>query len=159
LRHAVHHRRVAIDLDARAQPHEFVALNFDFHPRWLEQQLTNVGLQIVARRAVSHFRVGWLKRYLPLGALVAADRALQRVGALWPPGSYALAAAATVVVEAMSGRSRRIASCYVAPDVSTGTHTRTAAMPVRLGPAGIEEVVLPSLSAVEQVALDNALML
>jgi hypothetical protein len=32
-------------------------------------------------------------------------------------------------------------------------------MPVRLGPAGIVEVVLPSLSAVEQVALDNALML
>ncbi len=82
-----------------------------------------------------------------------------RVTALWPPGPYALAAAATVIVEAMAGRSRRVTSCFVAPDVSTGTHTRTGAMPVRLGPAGIVEVVLPSLSAVEQVALDNAMML
>ena len=82
-----------------------------------------------------------------------------RVTALWPPGPYALAAAAAVVVEAMAGRSRRVASCFVAPDDSTGTHTRTGAMPVRLGPAGIVEVVLPSLSVVEQIALDNALML
>jgi hypothetical protein len=59
----------------------------------------------------------------------------------------------------MAGRSRRVASCFVAPDFSTGAHTRTGAMPVRLGPAGIVDVVLPSLTAVEQVALDNALML
>jgi len=82
-----------------------------------------------------------------------------RVAALWPPGPYALAAAATAFVDAMAGRSRRVASCFVAPDFSAGTHTRTGAMPVRLGPAGIVEVVLPSLSAVEQVALDNALQL
>ena len=82
-----------------------------------------------------------------------------RVTALWPTAPYALAAAATTVVEAMAGRSRRIASCFVAPDLSTGARTRTGAMPVRLGPAGIVEVVLPSLSAVEQIALDNALML
>ena len=82
-----------------------------------------------------------------------------RVTALWPPGPYALAAAATTVVEAMAGRSRHVASCFIAPDVSTGTHTRAGAMPVRLGSAGIVEVVLPSLSVVEQIALDNALML
>ncbi len=82
-----------------------------------------------------------------------------RVTALWPPGPYALAAAVTIVVEAMAGRSRRVASCFVAPDDSAGTHTRTGAMPVRLGSAGIVEVVRPSLSVVEQIALDNALML
>ncbi len=82
-----------------------------------------------------------------------------RVTALWPPGPYALAAAVTIVVEAMAGRSRRVASCFVAPDDSAGTHTRTGAMPVRLASAGIVEVVLPSLSAAEQVALDNAMML
>jgi hypothetical protein len=43
--------------------------------------------------------------------------------------------------------------------VSAGTHTRTGAMPVRLASAGIVEVVLPSLSAVEQVALDNAMQI
>jgi malate/lactate dehydrogenase len=86
-------------------------------------------------------------------------RLAARVAALWPPGPYALATAATMVIEAMVGRSRRIAGCFVAPDSSAGTHTRAAAMPVRLGPAGIVDVLLPSLSEVEQVALDNAMML
>ena len=82
-----------------------------------------------------------------------------RVAAMWPTGPYALAAAATTVVEAMAGRSRRVASCFVAPDLTAGAHTRTGAMPVRLGSAGIVDVVLPSLSAVEQVALDNAMQI
>jgi malate dehydrogenase len=81
-----------------------------------------------------------------------------RVNALWPTGPYSLAAAATAAIECMAGRSRRIVSAFVAPDVSMGVQTRTAAMPVRLGPAGIVEVVVPSLSAVEQIALDNARM-
>jgi len=82
-----------------------------------------------------------------------------RVTALWPPGPYALAAAAATVIEAMAGRSRRAVSCFVAPDLSTGSHTRTGAMPVRLGSAGIVDVMLPTLSAVEQVALDNAMQI
>jgi len=59
----------------------------------------------------------------------------------------------------MAVRSRRIVSAFVAPDVSTGTHARAGAMPVRLGPSGITEVLWPSLSAIEQVAFDNAMML
>jgi malate dehydrogenase len=82
-----------------------------------------------------------------------------RITALWPPGPYALAAAAATVIEAMAGRSRRAVSCFVAPDLSTGSHTRTGALPVRLGPAGIVDVMLPTLSAVEQVALDNAMQI
>jgi malate dehydrogenase len=82
-----------------------------------------------------------------------------RVSALWPPGPYALAAAVTTVVEAMAGRSRRVASCFVAADTGSGTRRSAGAMPVRLGPAGIVEVMAPSLSVVEQVALDNAMML
>ena len=83
-----------------------------------------------------------------------------RVEALWPPGPYALAAAAVTVVEAMAGRSRRIASCFVAPDASSSGatfHTRTAALQVRLGSAGIADVIAPTLSAGERVALDNAM--
>ena len=86
-------------------------------------------------------------------------RLAARITALWPTGPYALAAAAATAVEAMAGRTRRIVSCFAGPDLSAGTHRRTGAMPVRLGPAGIVEVVWPSLSAVEQVMLDNALML
>jgi len=82
-----------------------------------------------------------------------------RINALWPTGPYSLAAAATAVVECMEGRSRRVVSAFVAPDLSMGSQTRTAALPVRLAPAGIAEIVLPSLSAVEQVALDNAIQI
>ena len=82
-----------------------------------------------------------------------------RIAALWPPGPYALGSAAAKVIAAMAGRSRRLASCFVAPDRSAGARTRVAALPVRLGPAGIVDVVMPSLSVAEQVALDNAIML
>jgi hypothetical protein len=67
-----------------------------------------------------------------------------------------------MVIEAMVGRTRRIASCFVAPDSAApgaGTHTRTGALPVSLGPAGIVDVIVPVLSVVEKVALDNALQL
>jgi malate dehydrogenase len=86
-------------------------------------------------------------------------RLAAQVSALWPPGPYALASAATMAIEAMAGRCRRTASCFVAPDLSAGRRVRTAAMPVRLGPAGIAEVLIPRLSVVEKVALDNAMML
>ncbi len=79
--------------------------------------------------------------------------------ALWPPGPYALAAAAVAAIEAIAGRSRRLASCFVAPDASAGTRTRSAALPVRLGRTGIVEVVLPELSAHDRVVLDNAMLL
>jgi len=86
-------------------------------------------------------------------------RLAARVAALWPPGPYALASAATLVVEVMAGRTRRIASCFVAPDVSVGVGTRTAAVPVRLSASGVGEVVLPPLSTIDRLALDNAIQL
>jgi malate/lactate dehydrogenase len=86
-------------------------------------------------------------------------RLAARVTALWPTAPFALAAAAATAVEAMCGRSRRVVSCFVAPDVANGARARAAAMPVRLGPTGIVEILLPSLSVVEQVALDNAMQM
>ena len=83
----------------------------------------------------------------------------RRIGALWPVGPYALAAAACKVVDSLSGQSRRPVTCFVAPDDQSGVRTRAAALPVRLGADGIVEVVMPRLSGVERVALDNAMML
>jgi malate/lactate dehydrogenase len=95
-----------------------------------------------------------------------------RVASLWPPGPLALAAAATAVVAAIDGRSRRIVSCFVAPDPSVSERerhpsaasalaapARAAAMPVRLGPSGVVETVLPGLSVAERVAWENAVSL
>jgi len=83
----------------------------------------------------------------------------RRIGALWPVGPYALAAAACKVVDAMSGNSRRPVTCFVAPDDQAGVRARAAALPVRLGSSGIVEVMMPALSVAERVALDNAMML
>lgn len=82
-----------------------------------------------------------------------------RVPTLWPPGPYALASGAAKIVEAIAGRSRRLGCCFVAPDDGAGVSRRTAALPVRLGPSGIVDVVLPELSVAERVALDNAVLL
>ena len=86
-------------------------------------------------------------------------RIAARLLALWPPGPYALATAALTTIEAIAGRSRRLVSCFVAADASAGTRARTAALPVRLGPSGIVDVVLPGLSVHDRVALDNAILL
>jgi malate dehydrogenase len=82
-----------------------------------------------------------------------------RVSALWPPGPYALASAAALAIEVMAGRSRRRVCCFVAPDHASGTRERTAALPVRLSATGIAEVIAPSLSVVEKIALENAIQL
>jgi len=86
-------------------------------------------------------------------------RLASRVAALWPPGPYALANAAAMVIEAIAGRSRHSASFFVAPDLSEGRRARTGAMPVRFGPRGIVDVLSPWLTVVEQVALENAMQI
>ena len=45
------------------------------------------------------------------------------------------------------------------PWSSAGVQSRTAAMPVRLGPAGIADIVSPTLSVMERVALENAMQI
>ena len=64
-------------------PVEFARLNYDFHPRavagWLEAALFHVE----HRLPVSHLRVGWLKRDIPLGLLLGAEGVLQHLGRAW----------------------------------------------------------------------------
>jgi malate dehydrogenase len=134
-----------------------VALAFNGSPRDIALSVLGVPpAQVVIPWADATFAGLALTRLLD----EPARRRLEaRVNALWPPGPYALAAATAVVVEAMAGRSRRVASCFVAPDLSMGANLRTGALPVRLGAMGIIEVLSPSLSAVERVALDNAMQI
>jgi len=82
-----------------------------------------------------------------------------RMTALWPPGPYALAAAAAKTIDAVLRRSEALVTCFIAPDDSAGMRMRTAALPVRLGDTGVSEVVLPELSVRERVQLDNAMLL
>jgi SAM-dependent methyltransferase len=59
------------------EPYEFVPLNFDFHPRYIEAQLRAVNFSVHERRAVSFFRLALLKRLMPAPLLAALDARLQ----------------------------------------------------------------------------------
>jgi len=65
------------------EPVEFVALNFDFHPRAIRQWLTELGFSLEKTLTVSHFRVGLLKRLFPAGFLAALDGLAQLTGDWW----------------------------------------------------------------------------
>lgn len=64
-------------------PYEFVPLNFDFHPSWMNHQIQSAGFTIDAELAVSHFRHPFFKRLVPHETLARLDGAIQRIGALW----------------------------------------------------------------------------
>ena len=102
-------------------------------------------------------------------ATVAGQRLDQRIPAarlaharartplLWPPGPYALAAAAARIVIAIVERIARVASCFVVPDGEIGTWGRALAVPAQLDAGGIARIVEPPLTARELVRLRNGL--
>jgi ubiquinone/menaquinone biosynthesis C-methylase UbiE len=65
------------------EPVEFVALNFDFHPKAVRDWLQGLEFQVEKTLTVSHFRLGLLKRLVPTGLLVALDSLAQWTGSLW----------------------------------------------------------------------------
>lgn len=62
------------------EPIEFAALNFNFHPKAIRRDLAAVGFVVEKALTVSHFRVGALKRAIPLRVLVGLDALLQWTG-------------------------------------------------------------------------------
>ncbi len=62
---------------------EFVKLNFDFHPQSIRTWLRENGFLLERQLTVSHFRIGLLKRLLPLKLLVWMDSMAQLTGGLW----------------------------------------------------------------------------
>jgi SAM-dependent methyltransferase len=65
------------------EPIEFAPLNFDFHPATVRSWLNLSGFCIERQLSVSHFRIGWMKRLLPLGLLVGMDSLAQLTGNWW----------------------------------------------------------------------------
>lgn len=64
-------------------PVEFVEMNFDFHPAWMQEQLAEAGFHVKHQRTVSHFRLPLLKRLVPPRALARLDGLCQPTGAWW----------------------------------------------------------------------------
>lgn len=68
------------------EPVEFVELNFDFHPAYIQKSLQEAGFVPGSRRNVSMLRLGLFKAVLPLGVMLALERLIQASGA-WLPVS------------------------------------------------------------------------
>jgi len=62
---------------------EFAALNFDFHPRAIRGWLGKADFTVERQLTVSHYRIGVLKRWVPLKLLVAMDSGAQLTGNWW----------------------------------------------------------------------------
>lgn len=65
------------------EPVEFVKLNYDFHPRWIRQQLQQAGFRPGRMLTVSHYRFAPLKKVLPTGLLAWMDAWAQWSGNWW----------------------------------------------------------------------------
>lgn len=63
-------------------PVEFVKLNFDFHPQWMQAQLAQAGFDVGEKLSASYLRAGVFKRTLSLKTMVSLDAALQRTASL-----------------------------------------------------------------------------
>lgn len=61
-------------------PIEFVEMNFDFHPAWVDEQLDAAGFTVETARTVSHFRSAALKRLVPARWLAGLDGLVQPTG-------------------------------------------------------------------------------
>jgi malate dehydrogenase len=85
---------------------------------------------------------------LPPHAIVALSARIPR---LWPPGPYVLGSAAARIAEAIANGSRRRYSCFV-----TVRPQAVVAMPVELGPSGIQRIIEPALTRLERTWLENA---
>lgn len=72
---------------------EFADLNFNFHPKSIRSWLEKFGFNIERQLTVSHFRLGTLKRTIPLTVLVKLDSILQLTGNWWQvsPSVFVLA--------------------------------------------------------------------
>lgn len=90
------------------EPVEFVELNFDFHPRWMRQQLVAHGFQVERMRSLSHLRIPLLKRVVPPRLLAAFDGLLQPTGHWWP-----------VAPSIMLRARRRVAAAHAGSNVLT----------------------------------------
>ncbi len=64
-------------------PYEFVEMNFDFHPDWMRDRLSDAMFHVKRTRTVSHFRLPLFKRLLPARVLATFDGLCQPTGAWW----------------------------------------------------------------------------
>jgi malate dehydrogenase len=80
-----------------------------------------------------------------------------RVARLWPPGPYALGAAAARVIEAVLHASRRSYNVLTVLDGEFGVRNRLGTVPALLASRGIVHTRVPALNTRERVQVETAL--
>jgi len=96
------------------EPVEFVALNYDFHPATVRAWLKQTDFIVERQLTVSHFRVGFFKKYFPVDLLVWMDSMAQLSGDLWqlsPSVFVRTRAAGEAVQPAAAGTFFRCPAC------------------------------------------------
>jgi len=88
---------------------------------------------------------------------VQLGRIEARAARLWPPGPYALGAAAAAIVSGILSSARESFSVLTRLGGEFGVKGRVGAIPARLGPSGIVETRVPELDTRQQVQLKVAL--
>lgn len=66
------------------EPVEFVRLNFDFHPAWMQERMRSAGFVVRRQYAVSHFRLPLLKSSVEAERLARLDSWLFTPGGIYP---------------------------------------------------------------------------
>ena len=79
-----------------------------------------------------------------------------RIPGLWPPGPYALAAAAARMAEAVVCGARRKFSGFTVADAGP-VRAAVVSMPIEIGSRGVVRVLEPSLTRQERTGLENAI--
>ena len=106
---------------------EFVALNFDFHPKAVRQWLDEIGFDLQRQLTVSHFRIGIIKKLFPAGFLAWLDSLAQLTGDWWQlaPSVFTLNHARGESVVAVEGAFFQCPQCATplddAPEMLTCT--------------------------------------
>lgn len=70
------------------EPVEFIELNFDLHPDYVQQELLKADFNTQRRIPVSFFRVGLLKNTIPANVLASLDSLAQKSGLLVSPSIF-----------------------------------------------------------------------
>lgn len=105
------------------EPVEFARLNFNFHPAAMRIWLQQSGFNIQHQLTVSHFRVDFLKRRLPLKLLVTLDSLAQWSGGICQlsPSIFVRTQAAGDTPNAAAGQFFRCPVCGNSPLETSST--------------------------------------
>jgi SAM-dependent methyltransferase len=110
------------------EPVEFVKLNFDFHPDWMDRQMASAHLIQERRFALSHFRLPLLKRRISAQSLVRLEERFMA-----PAGNYPLSPSVFVQARLQSGAASPSRAGEAGQDVgSLFCCPRCRAEPLRL---------------------------